>query len=97
MGAGVREFCFTINPNLNNVFGGGWGGGVAAGGARILSDFFHKESKSKKKTFLFGCGGDGGWRGGGRWMDSRTGPNQFALQLRRSLGHNNALMYKLCP
>ena len=41
--------------------------------------FFHKESKSKKKLFL-GGGGRGceaGW-GMGRWMDRRTGPNQFA-------------------
>ena len=43
--------------------------------------FFHKESKSKKKKYLGGGGGSGlGVRGGGggRWMDSRTGPYQFA-------------------
>ena len=30
-------------------------------------------------------------------MDRRTGPNQNALQLLRSWGHNNALMYEVCP
>ena len=37
--------------------------------------FFHKESKSKKK--FRGVGGEAVW-GRGRWMDRRTGPNQFA-------------------
>ena len=65
-------------------------------------NFFHRESKSKKKIF-FGGGGAGGLgevRGGGgrnRWKDRRTGPIQFPIQLLRSWGHNNALMYKLCP
>ena len=62
---------------------------------------FHKESKSKTKK-IGGGGGEEGWvgegrRGRGRWMDRRTGPNQFALQLLRTWGHNNALMFKLCP
>ena len=63
---------------------------------------FHKESKSKTKK-NWGGGGERrvglgeGRRGRGRWMDRRTGPNQFALQLLRTWGHNNALMFKLCP
>ena len=35
------------------------------------------------------CGVDG-------WADEQTQTN-LPLQLHRSLGHNNALMYKLCP
>ena len=43
-------------------------------------NFFHTESKCKKKKFK---GGGRGWVGagawgGGRWMDRRTGSNQFA-------------------
>ena len=55
------------------------GGGVRGRGARVSDFFFHKESKSKKKLFFFGGGGgfEAGW-GRGRWMDRRTGPNQFA-------------------
>ena len=44
-------------------------------GARV-SEFFYKESKSKKKKNSIG-GGEmvAGW---GIWMDRGTGPNQFA-------------------
>ena len=61
-------------------------------------NFFHKESKSKKinKNFFLGGGrGDrlGDWGGGGvgvgwggTWMDSRTGPNQFAPSTSSKLG-----------
>ena len=80
-------------------------GEKAGGGGRgaSVSDFFHKESKStkKKKFFFFFLGGGGGGGGeggrGGRCMDRRTGPNQFAPSTSSKLGHNNALMYKLCP
>ena len=46
-------------------------------------NFFHKESKSKNKIGGGGGGwgrgeGEGGGWGRGRWMDRRTGPNQFA-------------------
>ena len=55
----------------NNVFGGvaGVGGGLA-GEARVSEFFF-----TKNPNLNFFCGGGGG--GAGRWMDSRTGPNQF--------------------
>ena len=73
-----------------------WGGGGGAGGSGVarLSDFFYKESKSKKKV---GLGGEsrindfftknpnvqfffwgGGGGGGGGWVDGRTDPNQIA-------------------
>ena len=48
-------------------------------------NFFHKESKSKKKMFFF-FGGGGGEGAGGRWMDRRTGPNQFAPSAFSKLG-----------
>ena len=70
-------------------------GGVNGWGARV-SDFFHTESKSKnlKKKYFFGGGAElgAGWVGvcgggeGGRWMDRRTGPNQFALSTFSKLG-----------
>ena len=76
---------FTKNPNLKKNFVCVCvcvcGGG---GGGRGI----HKESKSKKKNFV--CGG-------GRWMDRRTGPNQFASLTSSKLGGITALMYKLCP
>ena len=55
-------------------------------------NFFHTESKSKIFFFLGGggVGGVGGWRvwgeGRGRWMDRRTGPNQFAPSTSSKLG-----------
>ena len=61
------------------------GGKVAGGGGSRVSEFFFTKNPNLKKK----------WGGGvGRLMDSRTGPNQFAPS---SWGHNNALMYKLCP
>ena len=53
-------------------------------GARVI-DFIHKNSKTKKKKNL---GGGGGWglAGGGRWVDRRTGPNQFAPSTFSKLG-----------
>ena len=64
-----------------------------AGGARV-SEFsnFHEESKSKKK-FWGGLGGGGMVDG---WKVEQAQTN-LPLQLLRSWGHNNALMYKLCP
>ena len=47
--------------------------------------FFHKQSKSKKKSFWGGAGA--GWGGGrGRLMDRRTGPNHFAPSTSSKLG-----------
>ena len=65
-------------------------------------NFFHKESKSKKKYiyifFFFFGGGGGGGAGVDRWMDSQTGPYQFVpLTSSKLWGHNNALIYMLCP
>ena len=52
-----------------------------------MNCFFHKESKSKIFFFFWGGGGGvvlgGGWGG---WMDSRTGPNQFAPSTSSKLG-----------
>ena len=50
--------------------------------------FFHIESKSKIKLFFWR---GGVWRGEGagvgvRWMDGRTGPNQFAPSTSSKLG-----------
>ena len=55
-------------------------------------NFLHTETK-----FFFG--GGGGWGGVGG-IDGRTdeqAQTNLPLQLLRSLGHNSALMYKLCP
>ena len=51
-----------------------------AGGARV-SDFFSNKCKSKKKKFFL----EGG-EGRGRWVDSRTGPNQFVPSTSSKLG-----------
>ena len=72
--------------------------------------FSHKKSKSKKKTkkkhvfFFFWGGGAGGGHGrgeGGRgWVDGWTeeqSETNLPLHFLRCWGHNNALMYKLCP
>ena len=77
MGAGVRGGRGAgVNEFLCGGGGGGAGGEVGLGGRWGLEcvNLFYKESKSKKKFFLAGGGGGGG----GRWMDRRTGPNQFA-------------------
>ena len=68
--------------------------------------FFHKQSKSKKSCFFGGGGGgvEGGGVGGeggagaGRWMNRGTqSQTNLPLHCFGSWGHNNALMYKLCP
>ena len=58
---------------------------------------FNLESKSQRKKsfftknpnliffFFFGGGGGGGWERG-RWVDSRTGSNQFAPSTSSKLG-----------
>ena len=61
---------------------------------------FHRESKSKKIFFSAGGGGGGGGRGVGGGVDGWTekqAQTNLPLQLLRSWGLNNALMYKLCP
>ena len=45
-------------------------------------NFTFTESKCRKKIFLGGVEG----RDGGRWMDRRTGPNQFAPSTSSKLG-----------
>ena len=69
----------------------GGGGGEGEGGRASVSEFFYKESKSKKKLWGGGCGSrvDG-------WTDEQAQTN-LSLQLLRSKGHTNALMCKLCP
>ena len=58
--------------------------------------FYTKNPNIKKeKKVVWGEGGLSGVSGGGgrgRWMDRQTRPSQLA-----PWGHNNALMYKLCP
>ena len=92
------ESKFKIRKNKKNIVAGGEMVGLR--GARV-SDFFFTKNPNLKKIFLGGGGSGGvGWgeedRGRGRWMDRRTGPNQFAPSTCSKLGHNNALMYMLC-
>ena len=57
--------------------------------------FFTKNPNLKKKFFwFFFLGGGGGGVDG--WTDEKAQTN-LPLQLLRCWGHNNALMYKLCP
>ena len=51
--------------------------GEGRGEARVSEFFFHRIQMLKK---IFGGEGGMGVKGrdGGRWMDRRTGPNQFA-------------------
>ena len=73
---------------------GGWG--VNGLGTQESVNFFYYESKFK---IFFFWGGGGRW-GGGVGVVRRTGEQaqtNLLLQLLRSWGHNNALMYKLCP
>ena len=74
---------------------------LAGGGGVEEVNFFNKESKTylrkKKKIFFCVCEWGGG---GGRGVDGLTdeqAQTNLPLQLLRSWGHNNALMYKLCP
>ena len=71
-----------------------WGGGGGVGGARVSDFFFHKESKSEEKK-IEGLGRVG-VGGVDEWIVEQAQTN-LPLQLLRSWGHNNALMYKLCP
>ena len=78
----------------------GWQG---EGGARVSGFFFTKNPNLKKKIFFFGGGGVWSWGQVGGWgwvVDGWTveqAQTSLPLQLLRSCGHNNALMYKLCP
>ena len=56
-------------------------------------EFFHKESKSS--FFCWAVGWGEGGRGVDGWTDEQAQTN-LPLQLLRSWGYNNALMYKLC-
>ena len=66
------------------------------GGSARVSDFFFKESKSKKMfefVFWWGEGSGGGVDG----LTDEQAQNYLPLQLFHSWGHNTALMYQLCP
>ena len=71
-------------------------------GARVSEFFFTKNpnlKKNEKKKFFFGVGAWGAWVVGVEvdvWTVEQAQTN-LHLQLLRSWGHNNALMYKLCP
>ena len=59
-----------------------------------------ENSNPGKKSFFGGGGGGGDGRGEGEGLDGWTeeqSQTNLLLQLLRSWGHNNALMYKLCP
>ena len=72
----------------------GWRGG---GGARVGEYFFTKNPNLKKKYFGVGRWGVGaGWGVVDGWTVERAQTN-LPVQFLRSWGHNNALMYKLCP
>ena len=72
-----------------------------------LRNFFTKNPNLKKNDFFFGGGGLAGGGGGlggvtgdGGGVEGLTdeeAQTNLPLQLLRSWGHNNALMYKLCP
>ena len=69
-----------------------WGGG-SSGGARVSVFFFTKNPNLKKIFFCFVCvcvGGVDGWT-------VKQAQTHLSLQVLRSWGHNNALMFKLCP
>ena len=64
--------------------------------------FFYKESKSKKGKkntfsyfFFFGGGRGAGGGGRGRWMNRRTGPNQFAPSTSSKLGAQQCINIKV--
>ena len=80
-----------MGPNLKLktiFFSGGAGGGGLAGRGAGVSDFFYHEPKFKIKNKKGGGGVDG-------WTDEQARTN-LPLQLLRSWGHDNALMYMLC-
>ena len=75
-------------------------GGVGRGD---IGEFFftknpnqNRKQQQQKKKHSF----SGGWEGAGKgvdgWTDEQSQTN-LSLQLFRSYGHNNALMFKLCP
>ena len=88
------KFCyyepkFKVKNKKKSFFGKKGVGGREGGGARVSDFCFHKESESKKKNAFFWGGGwdeGAGGRGRGRWMDRRTGPNQFAPSTSSKLG-----------
>ena len=60
-------------------------------------NLFYYESKFKIIFFFGGGGGGGGGRGRGARVSDELAKTNLPLQLLQSFGHNNALMYKLCP
>ena len=78
-----------------NFFFGGGGGGGRGRGVRV-SEFLSKRIRILKKNsfffflffFLEGGGGGGrvGWGRRYKWIDRRTGPNQFAPSTSSKLG-----------
>ena len=75
----MHVFFFIKNPNLKQFFLACvcvWGGVI----------FFTKNPNLKKKLGEGGGEGGGGGRGRCRWMDRRTGPNQFAPSTSSKLG-----------
>ena len=72
---------------------------LSGGGSRLTKFFSTKIPNLKKFFFFFGGGGGGGVGVGGGvdgWTDEQARSN-LPLQLLRSWGHNNALMYEFCP
>ena len=65
-GSVIVFFFYKESKSKKNFFFFGGGGGVEGGLARVNEFFSTKNPNLKKKN----------WRG--RWMDRRTGPNQFA-------------------
>ena len=69
--------------------GAGWRGGAK------VRDFFSTKNPNHPPFIFFFWGGRGGGGQGGRWMNRRTGPNQFPpFNFFEVGGHNNALMFK---
>ena len=77
--------------------------GLVGGRGSKVSDFFFTQNPNLINKF-FVLGGGAWWEGmgAGVWgeVDGCTdeqAQTNLPLQLLRSWGHNNALMYKLCP
>ena len=66
---------------------------MAGGRGRTRVNFFSQRIQISKKIFFWGGGGVGRVD---RWAVEQAQTN-LPLQFLRSWGHNNALMYKLCP